>query len=461
MENKAAKSASSSSYRRGLRRVCRVKPHLVIIFLISLIGFCYHFYLAFNQFLEFKTNVSFGYESPKNGIFEYPSITLCFPDIIPHFHLQQLFPEYAEAVRNISEEQIRRKDANFWTTEESAKFNVFGLKGKYLYKFFAEKVFKNQTVLEILENLSFGESDECLLDAKPNVENGYSMTYCSSVRNQVLKSLNGDFRCFSFLSKLDFVIENQNLFETNVFLSKRNFEQRTNKVLYIAHSRNISQVHHPFDTAWRARVLVHSPFALPVPSFYPSIPLYEWSRFYDISFAKTISHLLEAPYQTNCRNYGNYPNETQSSDDCFAKCLTQEYRRECRCLPRSGVLFRPSLLRSEDRFCEKINKCQFTNYRQKCSEKCQKDCLEQTFTAEKFADIPFFARNNMTGVQLSRQPVDDAVYRHSPAVTLIQLICDFGGLGGLWLGFSVITITTAIIQLISRPLERRLNSEDD
>ncbi|XP_054160160.1 degenerin deg-1-like isoform X2 [Oppia nitens] len=418
MENKAAKSASSSSYRRGLRRVCRVKPHLVIIFLISLIGFCYHFYLAFNQFLEFKTNVSFGYESPKNGIFEYPSITLCFPDIIPHFHLQQLFPEYAEAVRNISEEQIRRKDANFWTTEESAKFNVFGLKGKYLYKFFAEKVFKNQTVLEILENLSFGESDECLLDAKPNVENGYSMTYCSSVRNQVLKSLNGDFR-------------------------------------------NISQVHHPFDTAWRARVLVHSPFALPVPSFYPSIPLYEWSRFYDISFAKTISHLLEAPYQTNCRNYGNYPNETQSSDDCFAKCLTQEYRRECRCLPRSGVLFRPSLLRSEDRFCEKINKCQFTNYRQKCSEKCQKDCLEQTFTAEKFADIPFFARNNMTGVQLSRQPVDDAVYRHSPAVTLIQLICDFGGLGGLWLGFSVITITTAIIQLISRPLERRLNSEDD
>jgi hypothetical protein len=53
------------------------------------------------------------------------------------------------------------------------------------------------------------------------------------------------------------------------------------------------------------------------------------------------------------------------------------------------------------------------------------------------------------------------VYRHSPAITFIQLVCDFGGLGGLWLGFSVITITTAIISLISKPLERIVDRNDD
>jgi hypothetical protein len=41
------------------------------------------------------------------------------------------------------------------------------------------------------------------------------------------------------------------------------------------------------------------------------------------------------------------------------------------------------------------------------------------------------------------------------------LVCDFGGLGGLWLGFSVITITTAIISLISKPLERIVDRNDD
>jgi hypothetical protein len=42
---------------------------------------------------------------------------------------------------------------------------------------------------------------------------------------------------------------------------------------------------------------------IPVPHFYPSIALYQWSRFYDIQFTKTVSHLLEKPYQTNCLKY--------------------------------------------------------------------------------------------------------------------------------------------------------------
>lgn len=53
-----------------------------------------------------------------------------------------------------------------------------------------------------------------------------------------------------------------------------------------------------------------------------------------------------------------------------------------------------------------------------------------------------------------RRPKLETVYRHSPSKSFIDLICDFGGLGGLWLGFSVISITTSIIQLMAKPLEK-------
>lgn len=107
----------------------------------------------------------------------------------------------------------------------------------------------------------------------------------------------------------------------------------------------------------------------------------------------------------------------------------------------------------DDYFCPVINNCQFFNYRLECSTKCQPDCIEEKYEFEKYVDIPFYNYNNLTGIQISRKPVFDKVYRHSPAMTFIQLICDFGGLGGLWLGFSIISITTAIISFITKPLE--------
>lgn len=151
----------------------------------------------------------------------------------------------------------------------------------------------------------------------------------------------------------------------------------------------------------------------------------------------------------------------QSFDDCFTKCVINKYREQCHCLPRSGLLYRRSVLTEEDKFCRKINKCQFTNHRLECAKNCRKDCVTEKYDFEKFVDIPFYGFANLTGIQISRKPVRDRVYRHSPSISFIQLICDFGGLGGLWLGFSVITITTAIISLISKPLEKIVDRDDD
>lgn len=144
----------------------------------------------------------------------------------------------------------------------------------------------------------------------------------------------------------------------------------------------------------------------------------------------------------------------QSKDDCQTKCIMEKYRKKCKCLPYYGLLYRSSLLTPEDKFCNAKNKCQYTNYRLQCSKKCQSDCVDEQYEFSKFVDIPFYGREGLTGIQIMRRPKLETVYRHAPSKTFIDLICDFGGLGGLWLGFSVISITTSIIQLMAKPLEK-------
>lgn len=72
---------------------------------------------------------------------------------------------------------------------------------------------------------------------------------------------------------------------------------------YLSHELNYSRLSHPFDHELRARISIHPSDMIPVPEFYPTISLYQYSRLYVINFQKTISHLLEKPYQTDCFKY--------------------------------------------------------------------------------------------------------------------------------------------------------------
>jgi len=172
-----------------------------------------------------------------------------------------------------------------------------------LHKFFEEKVITNSTVLELLESWSYGEHDECLLDSKPAVKNGFKINNCEDVTPPV-QTMNGDFRCFTYFLQFDKINgTDSDIFSTSIFVSQSNYEQRTNKIAYVSHTLNQSQASHPFETDFRARISVHPSDMIPVPHFYPTIALYQWSRFYDIQFSKTVSHLLEKPYQTNCLKY--------------------------------------------------------------------------------------------------------------------------------------------------------------
>lgn len=128
-ERQTSKEAECSSKKQKFRdrkarcqKACMAKPHLFLIFILSVLGFCYHFNIALVQYWSYSTTVTVTNEEPKDYKVSYPAATLCFQDVIPYYRLVDRFPEYKENVERIKDEMVRRNDSNFWNDKESESF---------------------------------------------------------------------------------------------------------------------------------------------------------------------------------------------------------------------------------------------------------------------------------------------------------------------------------------------------
>ena len=116
----SAKQQAFRDTKRRCSRACRTKPHLFLIFVISVAGFCYHFNLTLRQYWSYKTTSNTVNEEPADYKFPYPASTLCFQDVVPYYQITDRFPDYVENVERIRAEMIRRNDSNFWNDDQSA-----------------------------------------------------------------------------------------------------------------------------------------------------------------------------------------------------------------------------------------------------------------------------------------------------------------------------------------------------
>ena len=65
-------------------------------------------------------------------------------------------------------------------------------------------------------------------------------------------------------------------------------------------------------------------------------------------------------------------------------------------------------------------------------------------------------RNTAATINIWSNYLSDVTYVHTPAMSLIQLVCYLGGLAGLWLGVSVMTVSGWLAQLY--PFLQKWNS---
>ena len=198
--------------------------------------------------------------------------------------------------------------------------------------------------------------------------------------------------------------------------------------------------------------LEHIFVAFHSPNTYPDISdghfkFFTWKYSMILIYSQLSTHLLPNGYEPFCNNYdldykhGNF----NMRADCVAWCYQRRINELCKTnsFVPSHFLFRKdkfNLLQNKKiEHCFNGDKEYKSRIKVACYQECQIDCsstyynLESTWLREL---------NDTEQIELhiehNNQP--DIAIKYIPKITFLSLVCNFGGLLGMWLGVSILFI---------------------
>ena len=199
---------------------------------------------------------------------------------------------------------------------------------------------------------------------------------------------------------------------------------------------------------------IHSPNTLPDVSWenYNVLPM---GKIHDMMFNQIHTELLGDGYDTNCFNYDldyKYANFNMRSD-CILDCFHESLRRRCNFtdFPQFDKLLRGELLRANSKLVINDNKCgSGLKTRAECFNECRPDCKYKYYLWERKERVRTDDREKTLIITLRHSRMPDVSIRHTPQISLISFVCNFGGLLGMWLGLSILSIFDQSIPFVRK-----------
>ena len=159
-------------------------------------------------------------------------------------------------------------------------------------------------------------------------------------------------------------------------------------------------------------------------------------------------------FESNCAEYdiGNKHAKIRMENDCLIHCSNAIEKDEIK-VKFSITMF--DLIRRDvlSSFGNKsINLKRYgVNLEQSdnCLEKCKTDCNSKRYFIKDYDVInkmSSLTTQENTMIEFEHNSMPDIIVRHTFEMTLMSFVCNFGGLLGMWLGLSILSISKDIFE---------------
>ena len=176
----------------------------------------------------------------------------------------------------------------------------------------------------------------------------------------------------------------------------------------------------------------------------------KFGSIYNLDYNRWKIKRLGNGYDTNCRHYEP---KILTRRECTFNCYQDTMRKN----HRTNGFIAVNLLMRKDYF-KRNNNLHLSNASdnreneilQLCKKRCPKECqlTYYSFTLNKYIDNDKPSMD--VTIFVSHNEMPDLFIRHIPEMPLMPFICNFGGLLGMWLGASFLTILSYMWQLIHK-----------
>ena len=181
-------------------------------------------------------------------------------------------------------------------------------------------------------------------------------------------------------------------------------------------------------------ISIHSPNSLP---HYHMFKYIKPGFKYLSSYSQWKIERLGYGYDTDCREYESIES---TWNECVYQCYQDTVKRDCQ---QDGIVLVDLFLRMDHLKNKTISNCTVQESVEKvtilrCIEQCKIECHYSYYsmTINTLSDVKYMN----TTIFIRHNEMPDLDIRHIPEMPLMTLICNFGGLLGMWLGASFLNI---------------------
>ena len=430
----------------SLRSILRpVKLINLITISLSTFGFVYQVYLILNQYMLGETVVNIEVKIMKD--LRLPTFTVCIPALfsIPKLSkssrwnktLDGLLDEYMNLV-----EKSGKANETTWSTLESNMNEIyneitenFNLTGANFDEIF-ELSITGQQISILIEG-----------DSESYLNNSYLAKYGHNdfiVKDSPINSLAGltknkGIKCFTYFSALKDIWDSVKTYSRITIQINNNFTQ-----------------YPPVPQTYF--IAIHSPNIIPrISSSYFQIESNQQKT--GVKYSQLNVELLLEGFESNCAEYDirNEHGTIRMESDCRINCIAEIVKEKFNSkLPwqfnskSEKDMIRREVSSSIDNITIDFNGILDKNVLDKCSTKCKPDCNSKLYLTE-IEDIeankPWV---HSASILFIHNSFPDIIVRHTLEMTLMSFVCNFGGLLGMWLGLSILSISKDVFESISR-----------